>query len=153
MEKYEQIGQAREAFVRLMSAIDGLDEQELTTPAIDAWSVREILAHIAGWTLIDTRIMRRLARGERPLPEGQERGTGESRNPAYAAEASSKSGATVVAELRSAFDQFLTAAESVPDVRFAEGRTAQRIMQESARQHLYEHSAQIEAYRAGLAGA
>jgi len=153
MEKHEQIGQAREAFARLMDAIEGMDEQALTTPGIDVWSVREILAHIAGWTLVDTGIMRRLARGERPLPEGEEYGTGDSRNRGYAAGAASKSAATIVGELRVAFDEFVTAAESVPEDRFAEGRTAHRVMQESVWQHLREHSAEIETYRATLVGA
>jgi hypothetical protein len=148
MQKHEQIGRAREAFARLLNAIDGMDEQALTTPGLDAWSVREILAHIAGWMLIDTRIMRRLGRGERPLPEGEQYGTGDSRNPGYAAGAASKSAAIVVDELRKAFDAFLSAAESVPEDRFSEGRTAQRLMQESALQHLHEHSAEIETYRA-----
>ena len=153
MQKHEQIGQAREAFARLMDAVDGMDEQALTTPAIDVWSVREVLAHIAGWTLVYAGIMRRLARGERPLPEGEEYGTGDSRNPRYAAGAASKSAATVVAELRIAFDDFVAAAESVPEDRFSEGRTARRLMQESGLQHLHEHSAEIEAYRATLPAA
>lgn len=66
-------------------------EQALTAPGIGEWSVREVLAHITGWTLIDTSIMRRLARGERPLPKGEKYGTGDTRNANFAAEAASKS--------------------------------------------------------------
>jgi DinB family protein len=150
MGKREQIARTREEFTRLMDAIAGLDEQELTTPDIDQWSVREVLAHIAGWTRLDTQIMRRLARGERPLAEGEDYGTGESRNPGFAAEAGPKSAQAVIDDLVVVFDEFLTAAEAVPGDRFADGRTAQRIMHESASEHLKEHRAEIESWRKTL---
>lgn len=147
MQKHEHIGRARREFAGLMDAITGMDEQALTAPGIGEWSVREVLAHITGWALIDTGIMRRLARGERPLPEGEEYDTGDTRNAGYAAEAASKSAATVSAELRAAFDAFIAAVEAVPEERFTEGRTAQRIMQESGCEHLKEHRAEVAAYR------
>jgi hypothetical protein len=91
--------------------------------------------------------MHRLARGERPLPEGEDRGTGESRNPGFAAAATKKSAATVINELHTTFDAFVAAAEAVPEERFAEGRTAYRIMQEDGYEHVKNHRAEIEAYR------
>ncbi len=125
-----------------------MDEQALTTPGIGDWSIREVFAHIAGWTLVDTEILRRLARGARPFAEGDDYGTGESRNPGYAAAAASQSAASVLAELRVSFAEFIAAAESVPEERFAEDRTAYRLMRESGTAHLREHRAEIEAFRA-----
>lgn len=147
MQKHEQIERAREEFARLMDAITGMDEQALTAPGIGEWSVREVLAHLTGWTLIDASIMRRLARGERPLPEGEEYGTGDTRNAGFAAKGASKSAGTASAELSAAFGTFIAAAEAVPEERFAEGRTAYRIMQEAEYEHLKEHRAEVAAYR------
>ena len=151
MDKHHQTEQAQQEFARLMQAIAGMDEAALTAPGIGDWSVREVLAHIAGWAQIDTEILRRIARGERPLPEGEDYGTGESRNPGYAAAAAAKSGGGVIAEARLAFDAFIAAAQAVPDERFADGRTAQRVMQDSGLAHIREHRAEIESYRASRA--
>jgi len=150
MEKYQHIDRVRGEFVALMDAISGLDERAMTVPAVGEWGLREVLAHIAGWTRIDTTIMRRLARGETPLPGDEEYGTGEGRNPGFAKDAAGKPVAAVVNDLHSAFGEFLAAAESVPEERFARGRTAHRVMEESAFAHIKEHRIEIESYRAKL---
>jgi hypothetical protein len=148
MQKHEQIQRARGAFAGLMDAITGMDEQALTAPGIGEWSVREVLAHITGWTLLDAAIMHRLARGERPLPEGTDYGsTIDARNAGFAAEGASKSAAKVIGELHAAFGAFIAATEAVPEERFAEGRTAYRMMQGPAYEHLKEHRSELAAYR------
>lgn len=152
MQKHDQIERARQEFAELMNAIAGLDEDELTVPGIGEWSVREVMAHIAGWTLIDTEIMRRLGRGERPLQEGEEYDI-DTRNAGYAAEAASKSAGAVNGELRTAFDEFIKAATAVSEDRFTEGRTAYRMMQGPAYEHLKEHRAEVEAHRSRIAKA
>ena len=152
MDKQQQIERSRAEFARLMGELAGKDESALTATAIDEWSVREVLAHIAGWLLLDADIMRRLARGERPLPEGEDRGSGDTRNPGYALADAAKSAATVIDELRAAFNEFITAAEAVPEERFADGRTSQRIMQGNGFAHVNEHREQIEAFFSTRAG-
>jgi Mycothiol maleylpyruvate isomerase N-terminal domain len=151
MTKQDQIKRVREEFVRLTDAIADMDEQALTTPGIGEWGVREVLAHIAGWTRIDAKIMRRLERGERPLPEGEEYGTGDNRNPGFAAEAAARSARNVLDELRVAFLEFMAAAEALPEARLAEGHTAQRIVQDSACEHIKEHRVEIDSYRVTVA--
>jgi hypothetical protein len=39
-------------------------------PWCGTWGVREILAHITGWQRELTPVLERLARGERPIPDG-----------------------------------------------------------------------------------
>jgi hypothetical protein len=150
MTKHEMIERACTEFELLLHVIEGMDEQALTTRGLGEWGVREALAHITGWLDLDSEMMRRLARGERPLREGEERGTGESRNPGFAAGAAAKSGGDVVAEMRAAFDEFVAAAETVPEERFASGRTAHRLVQESVTEHLHDHRTEIESYRSRL---
>jgi hypothetical protein len=150
MNKDEQIEAVRAELGLLNDAVASLDEPALTTPGIGDWSIREVMAHIAGWARLDTRILQRLARGERPLPEGEEYGTGDERNPGFAADAKGKSGALVIGEVHHAFDALLEAAASLPAERFEEGRTAQRIMESDGAGHLAEHRREIEAFIATL---
>jgi hypothetical protein len=151
--KHQQIARVREAFAGLMDATGEIDEREMSAKGIGDWSVCEVLAHIAGWTRIDTTIVRRLARGEAPFAPGEDYGTGDSRNPGFARSAAGKPAATVVDELRSAFEAFIAAAESLSEERFAQGRTAHRIIEESALAHIREHRIEIERYRQVLGAA
>ncbi|MEX0749562.1 MAG: DinB family protein [Dehalococcoidia bacterium] len=146
MDKRQQIDAVRNELALLLAATGGLDEAALTIPGIGEWSVREVIAHITGWALLDTRILQRLARGERPLPEGEEYGTGEERNPGYAAEARTKTAAAVIDELRAAFAALIDAAEALPEERFEQGRTAQRIMQSDGSDHMAAHRREIEEF-------
>jgi len=148
MNKDAQIDAVREELRLLGETLAGLDERTLTSAGMDAWSIREVIGHITGWALIDTDILRRLARGERPLPEGEEYGTGDERNPGFAAAASTKSGAAVIDEMQRAFAVLLEAASQVPEERFEQGRTAQRIMESDGAGHLAEHRREIQAYLA-----
>ena len=150
MDKNEQIRQVEDELDCFVAVVEKLRGAELTDRALDEWSVREILSHITGWTRIDIDILRRLARNERPLPEGEEYGTAESRNPGFAADAQNKSPDELLGELRGAFAEFIAAAEALPEERFEDGRTAHRILRESAYAHLAEHRTEIESYARSL---
>jgi uncharacterized protein (TIGR03083 family) len=149
MQKHELIERARQEFAEVMNAIAGLDDDALTLPGIHGWSIRAVIAHLTGWAHFDTEILRRLVRGERPLPEGEAFDV-DDRNADYAREAASKAPATVVADFRAAFDEFMNAAIAVPEERFTEGRTAYRMMQGPAYEHLKEHRVEFLAYRSVL---
>jgi hypothetical protein len=146
MDKNEQIRRAEEELDQLITLVETLNTTQLADRAIGDWSVREILAHITGWARLDTEILRRIARGERPLPEGEEYGTGDSRNPGFAAAAADQTPDEALGELRGAFAEFIAAAESVPEDRFAGDRTAGRIMHSSGIGHVAEHREEIAAY-------
>lgn len=51
---------------------------------------------------------------------------------------------SVVVDLRNVFEAFVAAAESLPEERFASGRTAHRVMEEGAFAHIREHRIEIE---------
>jgi hypothetical protein len=146
-----QIQRVRDEYDQLLASVAGLDEAALTARGIGDWGVREVLAHIAGWFSVDAELMRRIAAGEHPLPGGVEAyGSGETRNPEFAREASAKPASAVITELDAAFEEFIAAAEALPEERFAEGRMSQRILQGNGWEHMSEHRAEIEAYRAML---
>jgi hypothetical protein len=151
MDKRAQIKRVRDEYDRLCASFNGLDEAALTDGGIGDWGVREVLAHIAGWFALDAELMRRIAAGEHPLPGGIEAyGSGETRNPDFAREASTKKASAVITELDAAFGEFLAAAEALPEERFAEGRMSQRILQGNGWEHMSEHRAEIEGYRKTL---
>ena len=55
------------ARAQLLSAIEGLSHAEMTTvPVLDAWTLREVLAHIAGWAAWDLETIRDIQAGESP---------------------------------------------------------------------------------------
>ena len=47
----------------LLAAIDGLDEQTMTAPVIDGWSVVDHLAHLAFWDELRASDVERIAAG------------------------------------------------------------------------------------------
>jgi hypothetical protein len=154
MDKRAQIQRVREEYDRLCASFSGLDEAALTARGIGEWGVREVLAHIAGWFALDAELMRRIGAGEHPLPNGvQGYGSGETRNPGFAREASTKPASEVIAELHAALTEFIAAAEALPQERFAEGRMSQRILQGNGWEHMAEHRAETEAYRKTLQSA
>ena len=58
------------SFADLEEAIDGLTHEQLVTVFEDEWSVRDALGHIVGWHHEMDDALERIARGERPVPEG-----------------------------------------------------------------------------------
>lgn len=51
------------ARARLLDAIDGLSEPQMCDPAIDTWSVKDHLAHIATWDEIRAAEIARISQG------------------------------------------------------------------------------------------
>ena len=68
--KDDLLRQAEDDFAALRRGLVGLDDEAMRRPWLGVWGVREILAHIAGWHREMTPVLERLARGERPIPEG-----------------------------------------------------------------------------------
>ncbi len=70
MDKQAALKELQSAFDELLAAIKGLDERAMSTVFYGTWGVKDILAHIAGWHHQMTGAMERMARGEKPTPEG-----------------------------------------------------------------------------------
>ncbi len=47
----------------LLTSFQGLAEEQMETPALDGWSVKDMLAHVAMWDEMELPDMRRAARG------------------------------------------------------------------------------------------
>jgi hypothetical protein len=146
MDKQAAVAKAQDGFHELLGAIEGLDERAMMRTFYGTWSVKDILAHIAGWHHAMTAAMERMARGERPTPEGVDYSDADAWNAKFAAAMAPQSPPTVVADLRQSFANYLRAARALPEDRFGEGKTANRLMEVSSFGHYEEHVPAIREY-------
>ncbi len=134
-------------FASLLAAIDGLSDEQMTRVWFGEWSVRDILAHIAGWQREMAGAFQRIARGERPAPEGVDYSDTDAWNARFAAAQRSTAPAAMVEELKASKEAFAAAARQVPEDRFEEGRAAFRILHNAGIDHYREHYPPIREWR------
>ncbi len=147
MSRDELLQQEDAGFHSLLSAIDGLSDEAMTRVWYGEWCVRDILAHIAGWHREMAEAFDRLARGERPVPEGVDYSDDEAWNARFAAAQRNTSPQAMVEELKASHTAFVAAAHQVPEDRFQEGRAAYRILHNAGIDHYREHAPAIRAWR------
>lgn len=145
--KEELLRQAQEEFKAFKAAIKGLNEVQLTEVWLGAWSVREILAHISGWHRELGPGLERLARGEKPFPEGTDYNDVDSWNARFAEAKKNVQASEVLKELDASHEYFTAQAAKVPEERFVPGKTAYRIVDLNSAHHYKEHGDQIRAWR------
>ncbi|HLZ72055.1 MAG TPA: DinB family protein [Dehalococcoidia bacterium] len=132
----------------LLSELRDLPEAKLTEVWLGSWSARELLVHLGAWCNMMGQAYERMARGERPSPEGVDLSDNDGMNARYVEEAHGKSIAQVRKDLETGMARFEAAAKALPEDRFAEGKTAMRIMQTIAG-HPLEHIEEVRAWRHG----
>ena len=139
-------------YKNLRSTIDGLDEGQLLRPWLDAWSVKDIVAHVLGWEREMTGALERLGRGERPTVEGVDYSNTDEWNAAFAQRMASINPATVLAIWQQTHMNYVRAAKAVPDDRYGTKEdgtpnAVNRLLEGSGYGHYREHAAQIGAWR------
>jgi len=134
-------------FAALLGAVSGLSEEQMTRAWYGDWSVRDILAHVAGWHREEIAMLERMARGERPVPEGADYTDDDAWNARFAAKWRAASAGEVLAELKASEEAYVAAAGRLPEERFEEGRTAQRLVQQGCIEHYREHADEIREWR------
>ncbi len=134
-------------FASLLSAVDGLGEEAGTRVWYGDWSVRDILSHVSGWHGEMAQAFERIARGERPVPEGVDYGDPNPWNAGFVEAKGDTSFVDMVQELKSSKAAFVEAAGKVPADRFEEGRAAYRILRASGIDHYREHAPEIRHWR------
>ena len=134
-------------FAALLDAVDGLSEEQMTRVWYGDWSVRDILAHVAGWHREEIAMLERMARGERPVPESADYTDDDAWNARFVAKWRAASAGEVLAELKATKEAYVAAASRLPEERFEEGRTARRLVQQGCIEHYREHADEIRAWR------
>jgi hypothetical protein len=147
VNKQESLAKLQGDFNDLLASFDGMDDSALTRVFYGDWSVKDILAHVAGWHHAMAAAMERMARGERPTPEGVDYSDSDAWNARFAAAMAPQNASTVVADLRQSFATYVRAAEAIPDDRWGEGKTINRIVETSGYGHYAEHLPAIRDYK------
>ncbi len=148
MDKQAMIGEVQSGFDRLLATVQGIDERAMSRVFYGEWSVKDILAHIAGWQQTMTGSLERMARGERPTPEGVDYSDADAWNAKFAAAMAPQSAPTVVAYLKQSFANYMRAAKALPEDRFGDGKTANKLLESSGSGHYAEHLPAIEQFAA-----
>jgi hypothetical protein len=144
----ELLDQAAHAYNAFEQAIHGLNEEQLSEVWLGTWSIRDIVAHLSGWHREMGPALERLARGERPLPDGVSYDDVDAWNARFVADKRAWPLDDVLLELDRSHEYFMHAAAQVPEERVRPGRTAYRIIDASSAHHYREHGDQIRAWRA-----
>ena len=129
-------------------ALHGLNDEQTAEVWLGTWSVKEIVAHISGWHREMLPALERLARGERPIPDGVSYDDVDAWNARFAAGAHDHEVADLLLELDRSHEDFMQAADRVPVERWEPGRTTYRLVDENTAGHYREHAEQIRAWRA-----
>lgn len=145
--KQELLTRAAREYKAFHDALHGLNEDQMTERWFGEWSVREIVAHIAGWQRELAPALDRLARGERAIPEGVDYDDVNRWNATFVAAAPEGAVATLLLDLDACHERFMLAAGAIPDKRYRVGSAAYRIVDQCTAHHYNEHAQQILAWR------
>jgi uncharacterized damage-inducible protein DinB/predicted RNase H-like HicB family nuclease len=137
----------------LLEQLIGLDERVLTeVSALDGWTVKDMLAHIAAWDRWEERTMKCMVAGE--VPDFTAVQDFDASNAAFVAEWHDRTLAEVLAELQAARADWVAWLESLSEVEFFRRRSYAGwdwsfsvVPLQVQWQHDAEHAAQIAAWR------
>ena len=150
-DKETALQQLDAEYQKLLQAIEGLDESQLTRVWFGEWSVKEIIGHVLGWEREMIGALQRLARGERPVPEGVDYSNSDEWNGKFASAVAPIGVRTVLADWRQAHMNYVKAARTVPDDRYGERdgkpQTVNRLLETSGTAHYKEHAADVSEWR------
>jgi hypothetical protein len=146
-DKQAVVEEIRVGYKEYQDAIDGLSDDQLVKPFLGTWSVREITGHIIGWQEQMTIGFERMAKGERPSPEGANWGDVQAWNDRFAAGLGDRTAGELIQELDSRVETMTTALQTLPEDRFGEGKTANRMAETSGFGHFREHAPEIREAR------
>jgi hypothetical protein len=145
--KEELLNQAAREYKALHESLQGLNEAHMTEVWLGTWSVRDIVAHISGWHREMGPALERLARGEKPIPDGVSYDDVDAWNARFAAARRKDPVADVLLEFDKSHEYFMHVAAAVPAERFQPGKTAWKVVDNNSAHHYREHADQIRAWR------
>ena len=148
--KPETLAALDDRYNALHALVGGIDEPHGTWQGVvGSWSVVNVLQHIDGWLVEMGEGLQRLARGERAMREGADYSNADAWNAKFVEVRGDQSMAQALAAFERSHAAFRAAAAAIPDERYGDGRTANRIIEMAALDHYAEHRGQIEAYLSG----
>lgn len=139
MDKQTALAELQSGYDAVLAAVDGVDEAGMNKVILGDWAAKDILAHLAGWHVQMTGAMERMARGEKPTPEGVDYSDSDGWNARFASAMKAQNATTVVAELKQSYANYLRDAQAIGDDRYGEGKTVNRLLETSGTGHYKEH--------------
>jgi len=150
--KSDLLNRAAVEYNALEAAMHGLNQDQLAVVWFGTWSVRDIVAHLSGWHRAMGPALERIARGEKPIPDGVSYDDVDGWNATFVAAVGDAPADVLLLELDRSHEDFMHLAGQVPDERVEPGRTAYRIIDACSAEHYKEHADHILDWRraAGL---
>jgi hypothetical protein len=146
-DKQSVINEYRSAYDEFKRSVSGLNEEQLTKPFLDDWSVREVVGHIAGWHEQMTLGYQRMAQGQRPTPEGVDWSDTQGFNMRFAQGVAGNNATALLSDLDVKVQGFMGALQAMPEDRFGENKTVNRMAAGAGYEHFREHAQEIQQAR------
>jgi hypothetical protein len=145
--KQQLLNDAAREYKAFYDTLKGLNEEQMAEVWLGTWSIREIVAHMSGWHREMVPALERLARGERPIAAGVSYDDVDAWNAKFAATAASREVTDILLEFDKTHEEFMHAADQVPEERFQPGKTAWKIVDGNSAHHYREHGDQVREWR------
>lgn len=146
--KKQLIAELNAAYGRFVNCVADLDERSFEQKWLDGrWGARELTAHHTGWLGQLSGGLERMSRGEKPTEQGVDWMDRQTWNDRFADRAKGKQKQEILDELNCAMDSFKEAAEKLPEERFEEGRTVDKMFDAAGIAHFKESAEMIQTWR------
>lgn len=154
MTKDELIAKLEQEWVLLEAAIDGLDDEQMTQiPVLEAWTVKDLLAHIAMCESLLVTALFKLERGI--VPDDLSDAQVEIQNEQYYRQQKDRSLEQVVEDLQGVHLALInrlgaTSEKTLTDpkkYRWMKGEPLSKFISEDSIEHYHEHRQQIQTWR------
>lgn len=147
-----EIATLEQGYREFRDKIAGLPPDAWSEQFLGQWTLSQLLAHMTGWFKEMTGSLERVAKGERPAPEGVDYSATDAWNAKFAATASPGPAALGIFDLR--FREYVAAARAAPEELFGmneKGRPniGSRLLEGAGIKHFAEHGADLDAWLAG----
>ncbi|HEY5477713.1 MAG TPA: maleylpyruvate isomerase N-terminal domain-containing protein [Tepidiformaceae bacterium] len=154
-DKAAAIDALEQEYVTFRELIVDLPDAAYREVMLGVWDLEHVLAHMAGWYREMSGAFERVARGERPVPEGVDYSNADAWNEKFAA--NPKHGPAALDDFDMAFHQYDAAAQSLAEELYGDDpasgrpRIGNRLLQAAGIGHLQEHRPEVEAWLAARA--
>jgi hypothetical protein len=151
-EKDDAIGALETGYVEFRELLVALPDAAYGEVWLGTWDADHLLAHMAGWYREMAGAFGRVAKGERPAPEGVDYSNADEWNAKFAA--SPQHASAALDDFDMAFHEYYAAAKALPDGMYgidpASGRPriGNRLLQGAGIGHFEEHRPEVEAWLA-----
>ena len=150
--KDEAIATFEKAYADFKAKIDAIKDDAWDETWLGEWKTEHVLAHMSGWAREMTGGIERVAKGERPTPEGVSYADSDAWNAKFSALA--KPGKEALAEFENAIAGYLAAARALPEEYFGVGENGKpkignRLLETAGIHHFGEHGEHLDAWQSG----